>query len=403
MRPWTLPVGVAGPLATYAWGFGEELRRRGYTRLSACNQLRVMAHLSRWLSAQEMAPSELTHGRLTEFLAARREAGYTCWLSERGLRPLVGYLVEVGAMPAAESPAAESPVERLLETYGNYLLAERGVKMSTVAGYRSAVRPFLEQRLGGGDEFELAGLRSADVVEYVLHACRDRERWSVKYLVTALRSLLRYLHLEGRAPELAGAVPAVAGWRGGALPRSLEPEQVAKLLASCERGTVVGRRDYAMLLLLARLGLRKGEVVALELDDVDWRAGEIVIRGKGDRQERLPLPVDVGEAISAYLLEGRPRVASRRLLVGVRAPFDELGGGAVTGVVGQACERAGMARFGAHRLRHTLASQMLRAGAGLADVGQVLRHRHLSTTAIYAKVDYAALRSLAQPWPGGRA
>jgi integrase len=178
---------------------------------------------------------------------------------------------------------------------------------------------------------------------------------------------------------------------------------VTRLLAACDRGTAPGRRDYAMLMLLARLGLRAGEVAALELDDIDWRHGELIIRGKGDRQERLPLPTDVGEAVSAYLLRRRPRVESRRLFLSVRAPFGGLTSDAVVAVVGYACDRAGIARFGAHRLRHTVATELLRAGAGLLDVGQILRHRSLSTTAIYAKVDRTALRGLARPWPAGSA
>lgn len=400
MTAGALSVRVTGPLAEFAPGFAEELRRRGYTYLSTCNQLRVMAHLSRWTAAQGLGLSELTQSRLTEFLAARRSAGYTCWLSERGLAPLVGYLVGVGAMPAPERPAKESPVDRLLEAYGHYLIAERGVTMTTVAGYQAAVRPFLEQR-ARADRLELGSLVAADVTSFVLRVCRRLEVGSAKHLVTALRSLLRYLHLEGRAPDLAAAVPMVAGWRGGLLPRGLEPEQVAKLLASRDRSTVVGCRDYAMLTLLARLGLRVGEVAALELDDLDWRRGEVMIRGKGNRQERLPLPTDVGEAVSEYLLEGRPRVVSRRLFMRVRAPFGGLSSEAVKAVVRDACDRAGMERFAAHRLRHTLATEMLRAGAALPDVGQVLRHRSLSTTAIYAKVDRAALRELAQPWPRG--
>jgi site-specific recombinase XerD len=398
MRSQTLPVQMTGPLAEFAPGFAEELSRQGYAHLSALNQVRVLAHLSRWLVAQELLLSELTQARLVEFLAARREAGYTCWLSELGLAPLVGYLVSLGAMPAPERPAKESVVDRLLETYSRYLVAERGVTMGTVAGYRSAVRPFLEERVRGG-RLELWSLVAADVTRFVLGACQRLEVGSAKYLVTALRSLLRYLHLEGKAPDLVAAVPGVAGWRGGQLPRGLESQQVSRLLASCERGTVVGRRDYAMLTLLARLGLRAVEVARLELEDLDWQSGEVVIRGKGDRQERLPLPTDVGEAVVNYLTQGRPQVECRRLFISVQAPLGGLSSGAVQGVVGHACDRTGMARVGAHRLRHTLATELLRAGATLPDVGQILRHRTLSNTALYAKVDRAALRELAQSWP----
>ena len=400
MRSGASTVRVTGPLAEFAPGLAEELSRLGYTYLSACNQLRVMAHLSRWMAAQGLVPTELTRRRLTQFLAARRDEGYTCWLSERGLRPLVTYLVGLEAMPTPEPAAGETPVERLLDAYGRYLVAERGVTMATVAGYRAAVRPFLERR-ARGDRLELEGLDAADITNFVLRACRHREMGSAKYLVTALRSLLRYLHLEGKAPDLVAAVPAVAGWRGGLLPRGLEWQQVARMLAACDRGTVVGRRNYAMLMLLARLGMRGCEVAALELEDLDWRRGELIIRGKGDRQERLPLPSDVGEAVSMYLLQGRPWVESRRLFVSVQAPFGALSSSAVQAAVSNACDRAGMARFAAHRLRHTVATEMLRAGASLPDVAQILRHRSLSTTAIYAKVDRVALRELAQPWPSG--
>jgi|SRR5437879_3001842 len=401
MRSGVLGVGVAGPLAEFAPGFAEELSRLGYTDLSARNQLRLMAHLSRWMAAQGVVPVGLTRLRLAEFLSSRRHAGYTCWLSERGLRPLVAYLVGLGAMPKLEPAVGESPAERLLDAYGRYLVVERGVTMATVAGYRAAVRPFLEQRLRG-HRLELEELDTAEVTRFVLRACRRLEMGSAKHLVTALRSLLRYLHLDGKAPDLVAAVPAVAGWRGGLLPRGLESQQVAGMLAACDRGTPAGRRNYAILMLLARLGLRGCEVAALELDDLDWRGGELVIRGKGNCQERLPLPTDVGEAVSSYLLESRPRVESRRLFVSVRAPFGGLSSTAVRAAVGYACDRAGMTRFAAHRLRHTVATEMLRAGAALPDVGQILRHRSLSTTAIYAKVDRTALRELAQPWPPER-
>ena len=401
MRSGVLGVRLTGPLAEFAPGFAEELSRLGYADLSVRNQLRLMAHLSRWMVAQGLAPVELTRPRLMEFLSARQNAGYTCWLSERGLRPLITYLVGLGAMLALEPAAAKSPVDRLLEAYGCYLVAERGVTKATVASYRAAVRSFLEQRVRG-DRLDLGELDAAEVSRFVLRTCRRGEVGSAKSVVTALRSLLRYLHLEGKAPDLAAAVPAVAGWRGGLLPRGLESQQVAEMLAACDRGTPAGRRNYAMLMLLARLGLRGCEVAALELDDLDWRRGELVIRGKGNRQERLPLPTEVGEAVSSYLLEGRPRVESRRLFVSVRAPSGGLSSAAVRAAVGYACDRAGMNRFAAHRLRHTVATEMLRAGAALPEVGQVLRHRSLSTTAIYAKVDRAALRGLAQPWPPGR-
>jgi integrase len=185
------------------------------------------------------------------------------------------------------------------------------------------------------------------------------------------------------------------------LPRALEGELVARLLAGCNRQSATGRRDYAILLLLVRLGLRAGEVAALELEDIDWRQGEVTVRGKGHRHERLPLPVDVGEALVEYLRQGRPRHECPKLFMRAQAPYAGLVSSAVTTVVYLACDRAGLPHVGAHRLRHTAATEMLRGGARLSEVEQVLRHRSLATTAIYAKVDRVALRSLAQPWPGG--
>lgn len=194
-------------------------------------------------------------------------------------------------------------------------------------------------------------------------------------------------------------VPSVAGWRLAGLPRALEPEQVPALLGSCERGRTVGRRAAAILLLLVRLGLRAGEVAALGLDDVDWRAGEIIVRGKGNHAERFPLPAEVGDAVAGCLRRGRPAIAEgRTVFVRVKAPHRGLSTGVVTEVVFAAGQRAGLGKIYAHRLRHTAATAMLRAGTPLAEVGQVLRHRRALSTAIYAKVDRDALGTLARPW-----
>jgi integrase len=216
-----------------------------------------------------------------------------------------------------------------------------------------------------------------------------------------LRSLLRWLHLTGvLSAPLAPAVPAVAGWRLSSLPKGLEPGQLRRLLAACDRRTPTGRRDYAILLLLSRLGMRAGEVAGLGLGDIDWRRGELAILGKGNRAERLPLPADVGTAIAAYLRRGRPDTADgRSVFVRVHAPHRALTTGGVTMVVFDNAQRAGLPKMHAHRLRHTAATAMLQAGSPLAEVGQVLRHRSPLTTAIYAKVDRDALSVLARPWP----
>lgn len=393
-------VRVEGPLAPYAPGFCAELTAQGYTPLSAANQLRVMAHLSRWLDGRHLDPQQLTPSHIERFLRARRRAGYTAWLSVRGLRTPLGYLRHLGVVPEPPVPVAQTALECLLERYRNYLVHERGVSTSTVDSRQREARAFLMGYVQSG-RVELERLTAADVSQFVLRESGKRSVGHAKGLVSALRCLLGFLFRERETPTpLAGAVPAVAGWRDSGLPRALEPEQVAKLLRGCDRRTALGRRNYAILILLVRLGLRAGEVAALELDDLDWRRGEIRVNGKGQRQERMPLPADVGEALASYLRRGRVRTTSRTVFLRTCAPQGPLGRAGVTAVVGQASVRAGLPAMGAHRLRHTAATQMLRHGASLPEVAEVLRHRSLMTTAIYAKVDRNALRGLARTWPG---
>jgi integrase len=254
-----------------------------------------------------------------------------------------------------------------------------------------------------GGELDLASLTAADALGFVRASCPGRCVGTAKLVVTALRSLLGFLHVEGViGSPLASTVPSVAGGTHLGLPRALDPDAVTRLLACCDRDAPAGRRDYAILTLLVRLGLRPGEVASLRLDNIDWRAGELAVLGKGNRIERLPLPVDAGEAVAEYLREGRPRTAEgRTVFVRVRAPHRSLSVSGVTDAVSRAAERAGLGCVRARQLRHTAATAMVRAGAALPEVGQVLRHRRLLTTSIYAKVDTDALRELARPWPGG--
>lgn len=395
-------VRVSGPLEAYASGFAAELARVGYTRNTVACQLRLMSHLSSWFAGKGMDAAGLTAAAVEEFFAFRRAAGHTTLRSSRALEPLLAHLRELGVVQPAAVVVAATPVEELLERYRCYLLVERGLAAGTVRGYVDIVRSFVAGRVAA-DGSGLERLAARDVSAYVLAECPGRSQGSAKLLVTALRSLLGFLHVEGvLAESLSGAVPSVAGWRLAGLPRGLEPAQARRLVAVCDRRTTVGRRDFAILTLLLRLGLRRGEVARLQFGDLDWRAGEIVIRGKGDRQERLPLPADVGEAVAGYLRRGRPASAQGRcVFVRVKAPHRPLTPGGVTNVVIAAGRRAGLGRIAAHRLRHTAATEMLRAGATLPEVGQVLRHRSLLTTAIYAKVDREALRTIARPWIGG--
>jgi len=285
--------------------------------------------------------------------------------------------------------------------YRDYLLRERGLTAGSVAHWERVARLFLAERPEPLED-ALRRLTAAEVTGFVVAQCAPGRRSgsAAKILTGGLRSLLRYLHLAGFTKmPLAQAVPRAAGWRLSSLPRPVEAEDVARLLASCDRTTVVGRRDLAILLLLARLGLRAGEVARLRLDDIDWRAGEVTIRGKGSTSERLPLPHEVGEALVSYLRQGRPQVDFRELFVSMHAPLRPLSPIAVTQVVATACKHAGIEPVRAHRLRHTLASELLRAGTPLAQIAPVLRHASVATTAVYAKVDREALRALARPWP----
>ena len=299
----------------------------------------------------------------------------------------------------ADSTDAMTRVERL---YERYLVNERGLSPSTVGEYLLAVRAFLAERFG------------ARAVALETLVARDANRFIVRHavscshakgLATALRSFLRHLHQRGDiAADLAGAIPPVTNWRLSGLPKSLSPEKVESLLASCDRNTAGGRRDHAVLLLLARLGLRGGEVAALTLDDLDWDKGLVTLSGKGQRCEALPLPEDVGRAVAAYLRDGRPPCGTRRVFVRAKAPHRGFSStAAVCDIVRRALARAGIDAplKGAHLLRRSLACEMLNNGASLEEIGQILRHRHPETTQIYAKLDIEALRALAPAWPGG--
>lgn len=396
-------INVVGPLEPFAVAFADWLTRHGYTAISATFQLYVMAHLSRWLDGEGLDPRALSTADLDRFLAARRRAGYAQYRSPKALRPMLACLHEQG-LSVMGPPTIHGPVDVALTDYREYLLRERGLARATVRAYIDAVRPFILSRLAADRQALCwASLDAAAVTGFVVARTSKQSRGAAKLTVTALRSLLGFLHVGGLiARSLAGVVPAVAGWRLAGLPKGLTPAAVHALVGSCDRRTRLGRRDYAVLILLVRLGLRAGELAALTLEDINWRTGTIRIRGKGQQVESLPLPTDVGEAIAVYVRRARPATAlDRTVFARHRAPHHRLSTSGVTQIVAAAARRAGLGVIHAHRLRHTAASQLLRAGAPLPEIGQLLRHRRALTTAIYAKVDRAALRTIARPWPGG--
>jgi site-specific recombinase XerD len=400
MDGWVWVPRVSGPLAAYAEGFERWLLARGFERSSVGNRLWQLAQLSGWMGREGLDADDLTPDRAEEFLTAYMAAGYVSWSAAPSLRLPFEYLREIGVVPALVPLVVEGPLEDLLRDYRAYQERERGLVEHTIYRHERVARLFLGGLKRPDGRLDVARLTAADVSGFLARECPRRSVSGARDLVFALRPLLRFLHVSGViAAPLVWAVPGVADVRDRSLPRGLEPQVVTGMLASCDRRGLVGLRDHAILVLLARLGLRAGEVASLQLDDVDWRAGELLVHGKGSRQDVLPLPVDVGDAIVSYLRERGRFDGSRAVFLRVRAPAGALSAGGVISVVAQACVRASVPPVGAHRLRHTAATEMLRAGASLEEIGQVLRHHRIDTTAIYAKVDRGRLRELARPWP----
>lgn len=392
-------VRFSGPLTPFAPGFAEELSRLGYTSTSAAMQMQLVAHLSRWLDALDLGPGDLQGSVLEDFLVARR-AIYTSAFSLRALGPVLGYLRRHGVSPAAVSPAPTSPVELLLARYREYLTGERGLSSPVAQAYSHWVTPFVADNLDADGNVGFATVTAGGLTRFLATHLPTMSRKTAQMTACALRSFLRWLHLENLITvPLADVVPAVAHRRLAGLPQSLTASQVQSLLDACDRSTSVGRRDYAVITVLHRLGLRCAELAHLQLGDLDWRAGTVTIHGKGNRVDRLPLPVDVGQALVAYLRHGRPQTSARAVFVRAVAPFTELAPSSASCIVARAARRAGLGTVHAHRLRHTTASRTLNAGASLEDVAHLLRHASSATTSIYAKTDLARLAPLARPWP----
>lgn len=390
---------VSGPLAEYAPGFAQELIVLGYSKSAAKKQMNLLAHLDHWLEVEGHGVRDLTTELAEPLFADRRQQGRSNLLTTKSLKPFLGFLRRADVLePPTAAPT--DPLDQMVDRFRCHLSQERGLVEGTVRFYVHVAGLFLSKRsaIEGPD---LVDLGAGDVIEFTRHACEGRSLSSARQTVSALRSLLRWLEMEGvTSAGLDQAVLPAAGWRPN-LPRGVDSDQVERLLSSCDRRRALGRRDYAILTLLVRLGLRGGEVIGLELGDIDWRRGELLIRGKGRRQDRLPLPPDVGAALAAYLKRGRPKSSCRRVFLRHQAPFVGLADtGALRGVLDRACSRAGIEYLSPHRLRHTAATEMLRAGAPLSEIAQVLRHRSPTTTSFYAKVDLARLVGLARRWPG---
>lgn len=395
-------VRITGPLTESVAGLRSDLLRQGYTELSCRNLLRLASHLSRWLEAKGLGLRELSDEHVDAFLRLRRTEGYTGFLSRRGLGPILRHLTEAGLVPVPATAVDPTPADKLLAAYQGFLIRDRGLTAPVARSYSAVARQLLVET-SNSCEFDVSSLDGTTVKQFVLKTSRVASLNQTRNTLTGLRSFLRFLHVRGDITmDLTGAVPKIAGWRLASLPKYLAPEQVSAIVDSCDRRSTIGRRDYAILLLLARMALRAKEVASLSLDDVDWKEGVVLIPGKGGRKDCMPLSNEVGAALASYLGQRR-RTPWRSLFQRSRAPYTPLNRSGITSVMYRACARADVPLAGAHRLRHSAGTTMLRRGATLDEVAQALRHKSHATTAIYAKVDHCRLRELAQPWPGGAA
>lgn len=390
---------MSGPMVPVVEAYRLELGNRGYTPRSVVNELRQVARLSLWLEDRGLVAADLSTGRVEEFLAFQRSLGsHRSQWSRPGLLCLLDVLSSSNVVMAEVPVPPASPVEVVLAEFERYLLSERALAPGTVVGYVSHARRFLG---GIRASRELPDITAAQVTAAVLSESAAVSVSTTQNFVAGLRSFLGFCFVEGLLDaDLSQAALAITGRRRSSLPRGISKADARAILHSCDRRSALGRRDYAVLITLLRLGLRRGEVAGLRLDDIDWRAGELVVRGKGGRLDRLPLPTDVGEAIASYLRRGRPVSDRREVFLKGRAPLGPIAPGTVASTVRRACRRAGIPEMGSHRLRHTTACDMVAAGVPLVQVAEVLRHRSLQTTAIYGRVDVERLRLLATPWPG---
>ena len=400
---WTLAREPEGPLAAYLDAFARGLDEQGFERRGLGQQVRAAARFSRWLQAENIAAGSVTDEHVRRFLDEPAQSGFVVQGAAATLRRLTDFLRRLDICRAPTAPAELTPVKRTIAAYARHLLKDQALSERTLLQYCPFAEAFLSERFGTGS-VDLCLLRGSDVIEFIRRqaACLSPAR--AKAATIALRSFLRYVRYSGGTQlDLADAVPTVPNWSMTAIPRAIAPEHLRAVIAKCPRDTPLGQRDYAILLLLARLGLRSCEIVGLTLDSIDWEAGSIAVVGKGNQAAVLPLPADVGEAIAQYLQWGRPVSTCRALFLRVCAPIRELGAPqTIATIVGTAIARAGVETRsrGAHQFRHALAAGLLRQGATLTEIGSLLRHRHPKTTSIYAKVDFAALRPLGLAWPG---
>ena len=394
-----------GPLAPHIGPFAESLREQGYALASIHRHVLLAACFSRWLQQRGVSLRSITSDHPPRYLRYRMRRVQRGRGDLAALGHLLAFLHCERLVPAERIPSRRlTSAERCAQAYERYLREIRGLAKATIVNYVPFIRSFLKDCFDDGPVM-LSRLCASDVVRFVQRQAAHLHQKRAKLLTCALRSFLRYVRYLGKTKlDLAAAVPIVANWSMSSIPRAITEDQVRHLLSSVDRRTAMGRRDYAILILLARLGLRSGEVASLELGDIDWKAGQLSVRGKTGQRSELPLTAEVGKVIAAYLRRGRPHSTSRRVFLRAKAPVRGFRGASGVGsIVRHRLQRAGIdaPTLGAHQFRHGLASSLLRHGASLSEIGELLGHHNPETTKIYIKVDLDALRTLALPWPGG--
>ncbi|TKB23082.1 integrase [Desulfopila sp. IMCC35006] len=393
-----------GPLGCIIPAYAALLSEQGYTEHSAYQQLRFLNDMSQWLHQQRIQVVDLSGQTIHRYIQSRHQRFGPRRDEAAILRRLVQLLHAHCLLPVEATRIPDNPRQQIENDYDCYLSEERGLSVSTRVNYRLFIQRFLSFQYGDNSAC-LADLKAENVIRFIQNQAGRLSPKRAALMVTALRSFFRYLHYRGDiTKDLAACVPTIPNWQFSTLPKFLQPGQVQQVLSQCDRSTAQGRRDYAILLLLARLGLRACEIVSMTLDDIHWQVGEISIQGKGNRSALLPLPPDVGQAVADYLEKDRPTCSTRSVFIRMKAPRRGFANSeAISTIVARTLKKAGIdsPHTGAHLFRHTFATEMLRGGATLAEIALLLRHSSINTTTLYAKVDLTALQTLAQPWPGG--
>jgi site-specific recombinase XerD len=393
-----------GPLGPYLNTFAKHIHDQGFARKNGCYQIRVLAGFNRWIKINNFEVKDINHHKIDDFIDYRKKFIKINHPDKPALNRLLDILNDIGIIVDSEQNEVKTDCQLIEDDYEQFLSHERQLAPSTILNYMPVVHKFLSECFST-NKIQFCKLQAKDITGFIRCQAQAVSAKRAKIIVTAIRSFLKYLLLQGKInTDLSSCVPTVPCWKLSTLPKFLQPAQVQAVLRGCDRKTSLGMRNYAILLLLARLGLRACEIIFLTLDDIEWEDGYISIHGKGGSISRLPLPKDAGEAIAAYLKYGRPTCSTRRVFVRHKAPIRELGNSStISSIVRRALKHAGIksSYMGAHIFRHTVATEMLNQGASLYEIGELLGHSNPNTTSIYAKVDIKALKKLAQPWPGG--